>query len=156
MKYDLNYGKHAYTLSIVGSEVQLIQDENVVCAGNLKKLEPALAEQIHVKVGALTFVKRENKHLCFELAPSAGRGTAKESNSSPLIESVMPGKIVAIHVQRGQLVKKGDLLVTMEAMKIVNDIAATMDGAVSEIFIEVGQMVAVKSKLVELAPTIDS
>ena len=53
----------------------------------------------------------------------------------------MPGKIVALLVKPGQIVKKGQPLLIMEAMKMEHTIAAPMDGAVKEIMYAVGDQV---------------
>ncbi|WP_295761300.1 acetyl/propionyl/methylcrotonyl-CoA carboxylase subunit alpha [Undibacterium sp.] len=53
----------------------------------------------------------------------------------------MPGKIVAVMVQAGQEVKKGDALVIMEAMKMEHTIAAPHDGVVDEVLYAVGDQV---------------
>ncbi|MES2258665.1 MAG: acetyl/propionyl/methylcrotonyl-CoA carboxylase subunit alpha [Pseudomonadota bacterium] len=54
----------------------------------------------------------------------------------------MPGKVVAVLVQAGQEVKKGDALVIMEAMKMEHTIAAPHDGAIEDILYAVGDQVA--------------
>ncbi len=54
----------------------------------------------------------------------------------------MPGKVVAVMVEGGQSVKKGDPLVIMEAMKMEHTIAAPSDGLVEEVLYAVGDQVA--------------
>ncbi len=53
----------------------------------------------------------------------------------------MPGKVVAVLVQAGQEVKKGEPLVIMEAMKMEHTIAAPHDGVVDEVLFAVGDQV---------------
>ncbi|MFZ6751553.1 acetyl/propionyl/methylcrotonyl-CoA carboxylase subunit alpha [Undibacterium sp. Ren11W] len=53
----------------------------------------------------------------------------------------MPGKIVAVMVQAGQEVKKGDALVIMEAMKMEHTIAAPHEGVVDEVLYAIGDQV---------------
>jgi biotin carboxyl carrier protein len=53
----------------------------------------------------------------------------------------MPGAIVSIEVAVGDHVKRGEPLVSLEAMKMVNAIRAPRDVVVAEIFVEKGQMV---------------
>ena len=43
----------------------------------------------------------------------------------------MPGNVLDIKVSNGQAVKKGDLLVILEAMKMENEIFAPQDGTVT-------------------------
>ena len=66
-----------------------------------------------------------------ELETAGGRLTAP-----------MPGKVVAVMVEAGQEVKKGEALVIMEAMKMEHTIAAPGDGLVEEVLYAVGDQVA--------------
>jgi 3-methylcrotonyl-CoA carboxylase alpha subunit len=54
----------------------------------------------------------------------------------------MPGKVVAVLVQAGATVVKGEPLVIMEAMKMEHTIAAPGDGVVEDVLYEVGDQVA--------------
>jgi 3-methylcrotonyl-CoA carboxylase alpha subunit len=54
----------------------------------------------------------------------------------------MPGKVVAVLVNKGQDVKKGEPLVIMEAMKMEHTIAAPHDGLVEDVLYAVGDQVA--------------
>jgi len=53
----------------------------------------------------------------------------------------MPGKILAVRVEAGQSVKRGDPLVILEAMKMEHEVTAPHDGVVREVRGEVGQQV---------------
>jgi biotin carboxyl carrier protein len=65
---------------------------------------------------------------------AAGAGSVK-------INSPMPGKIVAIKAAAGDSVKKGDVVVVLEAMKMENEICALQDGTISSIEVAVGDQV---------------
>ena len=49
------------------------------------------------------------------------------------ITSPMPGTILAVNVTVGQSVKKGDVLMVLEAMKMENEIMCPRDGVVSSV-----------------------
>ena len=53
----------------------------------------------------------------------------------------MPGRVVLVEVAMGQVVKPGDGLVILEAMKMENECKATVAGTVKEIRAESGQIV---------------
>lgn len=53
----------------------------------------------------------------------------------------MPGTIVKVNVSAGQAVKKGDVLVVLEAMKMENDIMAPQDGVVASVNVAQGASV---------------
>ena len=62
----------------------------------------------------------------------------------------LPGTITEVKVKVGQAVKKGEVLVVMEAMKMANDIMAESDGTVKNILVQQGASVNVGDALVEL------
>jgi 3-methylcrotonyl-CoA carboxylase alpha subunit len=70
-----------------------------------------------------------------ESETEAGRGSAN-------CAAPMPGKIVALLVEAGQAVKKGESLLIMEAMKMEHTIAAPVDGVVKELMYLVGDQVS--------------
>lgn len=53
----------------------------------------------------------------------------------------MPGVILSVAVSQGNNVKKGDVLCTLEAMKMENEIYAPRDGVVSSVFVVKGESV---------------
>ena len=57
------------------------------------------------------------------------------------IKSNMQGMVLKILVSRGAPVKKGDILIVLEAMKMENPIHSPVDGKVSEIFVDTGDVV---------------
>ncbi len=62
----------------------------------------------------------------------------------------VPGRVVAVHVVKGQVVAAGDALVTMEAMKMEHRIEANLDGSVVEVRCAVGDQVDAHQVLVVL------
>jgi pyruvate carboxylase subunit B len=64
--------------------------------------------------------------------------SGKESNH---ITSPMPGKVVKIDVKKGDAVKKGDLLIIVEAMKMENNLTAPRDTVIEKVNVAVGDMV---------------
>jgi pyruvate carboxylase subunit B len=53
----------------------------------------------------------------------------------------MPGKVVLVEVEVGQVVAAGDGLIVLEAMKMENEFRAAAAGRVVEIRVEAGQAV---------------
>lgn len=53
----------------------------------------------------------------------------------------MPGKVLAIRIAVGDPVKKGDVLLILEAMKMEHEVIAPTDGVIAELRAEVGQQV---------------
>lgn len=66
------------------------------------------------------------------------------------VKSPLPGSIMKIMVSVGQKVKKGDVLLTMESMKMENNVMAEADGVVKAIYVESGKNVMQDDKLVDI------
>jgi len=64
--------------------------------------------------------------------------------------SPMPGQVLRILVQAGQIVKSGDPLVVLEAMKMEQTIRTTINGRVQTVLVKSGQVVAPGQMLVEI------
>ena len=64
----------------------------------------------------------------------------------------MPGLVVRVEVTVGQVVKVGEGLVVVEAMKMENELRATRPGVVETIHVTPGQTVAKGASLVTLGP----
>ncbi|HVM19014.1 MAG TPA: biotin carboxylase N-terminal domain-containing protein [Egibacteraceae bacterium] len=62
----------------------------------------------------------------------------------------MPGSVVSVHVEAGQSVERGALLVVLEAMKMEHRVTATADGVVAEVRVRAGDPVATDDALVVL------
>jgi biotin carboxyl carrier protein len=78
-------------------------------------------------------------------APAAPRAASKGAVVAPL-----PGTITNVLVSAGQSVKRGDVLLTMEAMKMENNITSEFAGTIKAILVEAGAQVQSGQALVEL------
>ncbi len=76
-------------------------------------------------------------------APSGAQGAVK-------VEAPMQGKILKVSAASGAAVKKGDVLVVLEAMKMENDIYAPQDGTVATVECSVGDSVEIGKVLVTM------
>lgn len=66
--------------------------------------------------------------------------------------SPMPGSIVKINVKEGEKVKKGQVVLVLEAMKMENELKATNDAIVSKILVEEKKPVNKGQALMKLEP----
>lgn len=57
------------------------------------------------------------------------------------VESPMPGKILSVKASVGQAVKRGDVILILEAMKMENEIVAPEDGVIASIDVSSGDSV---------------
>lgn len=75
---------------------------------------------------------------------------APASVGANTVVAPMPGNINAVKVTAGQQVKKGDVLIILEAMKMENEIYAEKDGKIGQVFVQKGATVETGTPLVEL------
>ena len=62
----------------------------------------------------------------------------------------MPGQVIALLVTEGQVVRAGDPLVILEAMKMEHTIRAPHDGIVAAIHVHPGTQVAASAVLLDV------
>ena len=76
------------------------------------------------------------------------------NHNSGNITSPMPGKVIKVNVQKGSIVKKGALLLIVEAMKMENNILAPMDAEVVSVLTSEQMKVNTSDILVTLKPKV--
>ena len=62
----------------------------------------------------------------------------------------MPGKILGVKVAPGQAVKRGEVVLILEAMKMENDIVAPQDGTIATVNAAAGDSVEAGAVLATL------
>ena len=71
---------------------------------------------------------------------AAAGGQVQESGEFHL-KAPMPGLVVAIPVEEGQPVKKGDVLIVLESMKMQNELKSPRDGQTARLRVRLGDSV---------------
>jgi len=66
------------------------------------------------------------------------------------LKAPMPGLVVAVPVEEGQEVKKGQALLILESMKMQNELKAPRDGVLGRIRVKAGQSVEQKQTLLSM------
>ena len=74
-------------------------------------------------------------------APAAVAAPTAAPANGETVTAPMPGTILAVNVQNGAAVKKGDVLMVLEAMKMENEIVAPADGTVASVNVTKGASV---------------
>lgn len=85
-------------------------------------------------------------------APKAPAAPAPQAAAAGAVtvSAPMPGKILDVRVSAGQAVKRGDVLMILEAMKMENEIVSPQDGTVASIQVSVGNAVEAGDTLASL------
>ena len=82
----------------------------------------------------------------------AAAGGGVEESGEYHLKAPMPGLVVAIPVDEGQEVKKGQVLLILESMKMQNELRAPRDGVVARVAVVAGEGVDQNQVLIVLAP----
>ena len=77
--------------------------------------------------------------------------TKATSGTGEKVSAPMPGTILNVLVKEGETVKKGQVLVILEAMKMENEIVAPVDGQIVSVSVEKGQNVNLGDSLLQIA-----
>ena len=73
-----------------------------------------------------------------------------QPNNPKKITAFIPGTIVGIFVKKGKKIVYNDKLIALEAMKMVNEVHAPMDGIIKKIYVKNGDIVSKNQLLIEL------
>ncbi len=73
-----------------------------------------------------------------------------QPNDPKKILAFIPGTIVEVFTKKGKKVSEMDKLLSLEAMKMVNEVTSPMDGVVKKVYVKKGEIVTKNQLLIEL------
>ena len=100
-----------------------------------------------LKNSNIRYIANEHGRYALTLISLSDQLQLRDSNSGEL-RAPMPGKIILVKVTKGQSVKKGDVLLVMEAMKMEHSIVAPQDGVIKSCLCRVGDQIAESADLI--------
>ncbi|MCX7755734.1 MAG: acetyl-CoA carboxylase biotin carboxyl carrier protein subunit [Anaerolineales bacterium] len=77
-------------------------------------------------------------------------GGARAESGEFHLKAPMPGLVVSVPVEEGQSVKKGQVLVILESMKMQNELKSPRDGTVHRIRVRAGESVEQRQTLLSV------
>jgi biotin carboxyl carrier protein len=80
----------------------------------------------------------------------AALGGAASEQDEYHLKAPMPGMVVSVPVQAGQAVKKGEVLLILESMKMQNELRSPQDGSVGRVRVAAGDRVEKKDTLLSV------
>lgn len=129
MKYKVRLNKKIYEVEVEKGEAILLDEYGAVA--------PAAAPATPVAVNTA--------------APVAAQAPVGTAASASAVKSPLPGTVLDVKVSVGQTVKKGDVVMLIEAMKMENEINASKDGKITNVYVAKGAKVEQGSPLFDLA-----
>ncbi|HWR45972.1 biotin/lipoyl-containing protein [Sporomusa sp.] len=132
-----------YTITVNGKDYDVAVVKNKTMAGAAaaitpKVVFPAAAPVLPASVAAPAVPAPAP-------APAAAAGNAYQ------VAAPMPGKVIAVKVNIGETVRKGQELLIVEAMKMHNPILSQADGVVQSVCVKAGDPVQTGTKLVSIS-----
>ncbi len=133
-----NIGENQVSLTIDGNPYDL---ETIPTPGEANSVRLAFKQRHY-------FLNIEN-----EITALLNAQSEEEKASGPIeLISSLPGSVRQVFRNVGDVVQKGEPILTLEAMKMENEIISEIDGTVDQIFVEPGQVVAAREKLGRIVP----
>jgi len=105
--------------------------------------------QMAVK-GETAYIRAFDRTFTLRIVDPVEQAAQEGGGSSNTARAPMPGTIVEVQVAAGEVVSKGQPMITIESMKILTVITATRDGEVSEVHFEPGDTFDKNAALVTL------
>lgn len=111
-----------YTITVNGNVYEVCVEEGAATAATPVAAAPVAAAPAPKKAAPK------------KAAPAGAQGAVK-------VVCPMPGKILKTNLSAGAEVKKGDVILVLEAMKMENEIVAPQDGTLASVNVTAGQSV---------------
>ena len=129
--------------------IQIVRAEN----GRMDLLIDGAAFTAYVSSdGANRWVTADGRTVLLTKTSGAKRGIRHEHAGG--LTAPMPGQVRSVSVSAGDAVKKGQTLLTIEAMKMEIRIQALKDGKVKAVHVSQGQTVEREQILIEMEDTV--
>jgi biotin carboxyl carrier protein len=139
-KFNFKINSHSYTVDIlsIGTDVATVDVNGILYEVEVEeKLKPAKK-----------ILPRKDFVPSADTLPPVK--TYKAENSTGIIRSPLPGKVIDIAVKTGDKVTTGQTVICIEAMKMENNIRTDRDGTVKTIRVQTGDVVVEGCVLMEI------
>jgi biotin carboxyl carrier protein len=111
----------------------------------------------HVEVDKQVQKTKTPKLVRSVVSPATDMSKSEQKTSRPTeakgvgyVKSPLPGVILDIHVKEGDIVKIGDKLITLEAMKMENSVNSDKEGKITSIKVKQGDSVMEGDLLIQI------
>ncbi len=115
----------------------------------LMELLPNVANTFLRKRRAEEYNARKAEEAPVAAAAAEESKAAEEPITGPTLKAPMGGRIISVSVAPGDKVKKGQVLLVYEAMKMENDVTAESDQTVKRVFVRTDDVVGTDAVLIE-------
>lgn len=128
----------------------MIKKYNIIVNGNSYEVEVEEISSEGVQVSRAQSIQQGTPKVPPKEANNAASKLNTQSVGSGTVSAPMPGTINDVKVKVGDSVKKGQVLLVLEAMKMENEIMASSDGNVTSVNVSKGASVSVGDTLITI------
>jgi biotin carboxyl carrier protein len=100
--------------------------------------------------GKFDQIELENGTFETRITRKYARRKPYEKRDPRIVKAIIPGVVSEINTKVGKAVKRGDMLMILEAMKMLNRISAPLDGTVKAICVRQDEKVVKGQVLIEI------
>ena len=126
MKYRVKLNDKVYEVEVEQGEAQLLKEYDAVSAPAAPVASPAAPAPVAAAAAPAS-------------APAAA--PAAPAGAGETVKSPLPGSVVDVKITVGQKVKRGEVVMLIEAMKMENEISAPKDGTIVSVMVSKGSKV---------------
>ncbi|MBS5788030.1 MAG: biotin/lipoyl-binding protein [Clostridioides difficile] len=128
----------------------MIKKYNITVNGNSYEVEVEEIGSEGVQVSRAQSIQQSTPKMPPKEANNSASKLNTQSGGSGTVSAPMPGTINDVKVKIGDSVKKGQVLLVLEAMKMENEIMASVDGNVTSVNVSKGASVSVGDTLITI------
>jgi len=137
----------------VDGETFYVEIEEVQKKPTVKRIENlGKTPKIETKAQEAEFSSKTEENVTQVPVDSPEEAENNHSAKQPgdYILSPLPGKVLSVNVKARQKIKKGDLLLMIEAMKMENEVLAAHDALVTNVYVKSGDYVETNARLLKI------
>jgi biotin carboxyl carrier protein len=154
--YYVTIGKNEYQIEINGNEIKINGESVNATLIALKEygvhlLRKGFAKrEIHIKEQGRSkyVIDSIGSHAIVNVGKTRTSQHQSTAHKERDIFAPLPGQVVSVHVKVGDQVKKGQIMIIMESMKMQMILQASRNGTVAQVEAEVGKSIAKDDVLV--------
>lgn len=161
MNYEVTIGENTLLLDVQrqGDGYTVSVDGGPERSVDLRRLGAVLSLVVEGRSVDAALVRRDDgwdvdlfgtTHSCQVVDPRRKALRLANAAHQGMLSTAMPGRVVAVLVEVGDTVAKGQPVVVVEAMKMENELKAPADGQVMEIFVDAEQALDAGAKLLRI------
>ncbi len=146
-----DYVMKNYTITVNGNVYQVSVEENIAGVVTTQPVPAPVSSVAMVAAPVPTVTTTPVAEIpAAAPVPVVKPATPSGTSGSIKVNSPMPGKILGVKANVGDIVKRGQVILILEAMKMENEIVAPNDGTIASIDTSVGSNVEAGEVLVTL------